>query len=159
MKRALVLYHSLYGNTKSVAVSLAKGLEESGVVVTVSSIDDTNVEEVSKYDLIVIGSPTHMLKPSKQMKEFLDRLKAIDLKGLHGFSFDTRIESRMNRRGLLILENSAARSLERFMKRKGMKVIKPRASAIVEGREGPLATDATPDFIQIGKEIGEILMA
>jgi flavodoxin len=158
MKRALVLYHSLYGNTKSVAMSLAKGLEESDVVVTVSSIDDINVDEVSRYDLIVIGSPTHMLRPSKQMKEFLDRLKAIDLKELHGFSFDTRIESRMNRRGLSLLENSAARSLERFMKRKGMKIIKPRTSAIVEGREGPLATGAAPDFVQLGKEIGKILM-
>lgn len=159
MKRALVLYHSLYGNTKSVAVNLAKGLEEAGVVVTISSINDIDVEKVSKYDLIALGSPTHKLRPSKEMKEFLDRLKSINLKGLHGFSFDTRIESRMNKRGLSILENSAARSLERFMKRKGMRVIKPRTSAIVEGREGPLATSAPPDFVQIGKEIGKILMS
>ena len=159
MIRALVLYHSLYGNTKSVAVSLAKGLEESGVVVTVSSINDINVEEIPEYDLIVIGSPTHKLRPSKEMQEFLERLKTIDLKGLYGFSFDTRIESRMNRKGLSLLENSAARSLERFMKHRGMRIIKPRASAIVEGREGPLEAGAGLDFVQTGREIGESLAA
>jgi hypothetical protein len=64
----------------------------------------------------------------------------------------------MNKRGLSLFENSAVKSLERFMKHKGMK-IEPRTIAILEGREGPLATSVVPDFVQTGKEIGETLMA
>ncbi len=157
MSRALVLYHSLFGNTKTVAMSLAKGLQESAIEVDCYSIDDVDVTEIPNYDLVAIGSPTHMIKPSKEMKEFLDELKAIELKGVFGFSFDTRNESRMNSKSFLILENSAARSIEGTMKRMKMKIIRPRVSAIVQGREGPLNAHAEEAFIQIGREIGTAL--
>lgn len=157
MNRAIVLYHSLFGNTKTVAMSLARGIEESEIEVTCISIENVDIKEIPKYTLIAIGSPTHMIKPSKEMKEFLKKLETINLKGLFGFSFDTRNESRMNNRSLLALENSAARSIEGVMKRRKMKIIKPRGSAIVHGREGPLDTGVEESFFQIGKEIGEML--
>ncbi len=157
MKRAIVLYHSLFGNTKTVAMSLTSGIEESDIEVTCISIEDVDIKEIPKYNLIAIGCPTHMIKPSKEMKEFLKKLRTIKLKGLFGFSFDTRNESRMNSRSLSVLENSAARSIEGVMKRRKMMIIKPRVSAIVHGREGPLDAGVEQAFFQIGKEIGEIL--
>ncbi|MHA3963503.1 MAG: flavodoxin family protein [Candidatus Thorarchaeota archaeon SMTZ1-45] len=157
MKRALVLYHSLFGNTKTVAMSLARGIEELGIEVDCMSIGEVDINEIPKHDLIAIGSPTHMIRPSKEMKEFLNQLRNIELRGLFGFSFDTRNESRMNKRSLLVLENSAARSIEGMMKRLKMKIIKPRVSSIVHGREGPLDIGAEEKFHQIGREIGTIL--
>lgn len=157
MKKALVLYHSLYGNTKTVAMSLARGIEESNIEVVCSSINDIDIKEIPKYDLISIGGPTHMIKTSKEMKEFLNRMQSLDLKGLFGFSFDTRNESRMNNRNLSVLENSAARSIEGAMKRMKMKIIRPRVSAIVHGREGPLESGVEESFFQIGRELGIIL--
>ena len=158
MKRALVLYHSLFGNTKKVALTLAMGIQDAGVEVDCKSVNDADPAEVTSYDLIAIGGPTHMIRPSKEMKAFLDRLKPIELRDLFGFAFDTRNESRMNSRGLSVLENSAARSIEKLMKRKKMKIIKPRVSAIVQGREGPLDTGVEETFLQIGQEIGNLLM-
>ncbi len=157
MTRALVIYHSLFGNTKKVAMSLAKGLQESSIEVDCFSIDEVDIKVIPNYDLVAVGSPTHMIKPSKEMKKFLDELRTVELKGVFGFSFDTRNESRMNSKRYLILENSAARSIEDTMKRKKMRIIRPRVSAIVQGREGPLNADVEETFLQIGKEIGTAL--
>lgn len=159
MKRSLVLYHSLFGNTKTVAMSLARGIEESEIKVDCLSINEVDTKKIPEYNFVAIGSPTHITKPSKEMKEFLKELKTIKLKGLLGFSFDTRNESRLNNRRLTLFENSAARSIERFMKKMKMIIIKPRVSAIVYGREGPLTADVEEAFLQIGKEIGSILAA
>jgi flavodoxin len=159
LKRALIIYHSLFGNTGNVAESLSKGLREEGIKVTCVSITDLELEEPLNYDLIAIGSPTHMIRPSKEMKEFLKKLRTIDLKGTFGFSFDTRNESRMNKRSLFVLENSAARSIEGVMKKMKMRIIRPRVSAIVSGREGPLDEEAEETFFRIGKEIGQQLAA
>lgn len=158
MKRALVLYHSLFGNTKMVALTLAKGMQDIGIEVDCKSINDVDLAEIRTYDLIAIGSPTHMIRPSKEMKEFLDKLKSTELRGQFGFAFDTRNESRMNRKSLSVLENSAARSIEGVMKRRKMKIIKPRVSAIVHGREGPLETGVEETILQIGREIGNLLV-
>ncbi|MFW9793929.1 MAG: flavodoxin domain-containing protein, partial [Candidatus Thorarchaeota archaeon] len=112
MEKAIVLYHSLFGNTKSIAMNLAKGIEEAGVVTSCQSIENFNINEIIDFDFVAIGSPTHILKTSKQMKTFLQEMRAFNLKGKFGFSFDTRNESRMNKRGLFALENSAARVIE-----------------------------------------------
>jgi flavodoxin len=158
MMKALVLYHSLFGNTKTVAHTLAEGIQEAGIDVVCMSISEVDLSTVVDYNLIAIGSPTHMIRPSKEMKEFLDKLKTLELKGRFGFAFDTRNESRMNKRSLFVLENSAARSIEGVMKRKKMKIIRPRASAIVHGREGPLETGVEEEALRIGREIGNLLV-
>jgi len=43
------------------------------------------------------------------------------------------------------------------MKRMKIKIIKPRQSAIVNGREGPLEEDMEGRFEQIGVEIAELI--
>jgi menaquinone-dependent protoporphyrinogen IX oxidase len=158
MKRALVLYHSLFGNTKKVALSLAQGIEETGVEVDCQSIDSVDITKITNYDFIAIGSPTHMIRPSKEMKEFLRTLSSFNLSSLTGFSFDTRNESRMNSSSWSVLENSAAQSIERALKRMNVKIIRPRVSAIVQGREGPLDTGVEEHFLRIGIEIGQKLV-
>jgi multimeric flavodoxin WrbA len=152
--KALVLFHSLFGNTKAIATSLARGFEEVGVESVCMSIDEFNVKEIVRYGLIAIGSPTHILKTSKPMKTFLEKLEAFNLSGKAGFGFDTRNESRLNKRGLFVLENSAARVIEGWMKRRKMKIIRHRESAIVHGREGPLDSGVEEVFLEIGREIG-----
>ena len=157
MTRALVLYHSLFGNTKDIAFSLARGIEEAGIETDCLSIDEVSIKDIPNYDFLAIGGPTHMIGLSKAMKDFLKKLKSISLQGMKGFSFDTRNPSRMNKKRWIILENSAARRIEGKMKRMNMKIVKSRQSAIVYGREGPLENNVEAAFIAIGKEIGNIL--
>ena len=157
MTKALVLYHSLFGNTRTVALSLAQGMRETGVEVDCQSIDSVDIAKIPNYGFIAIGSPTHMIRPSKEMKDFLKKLRSVDLSSLTGFSFDTRNESRMNNSSWSVLENSAARSIEKALKRMKVRFIRPRFSAIVHGREGPLDTGIEETFLQIGREIGKTL--
>ncbi len=157
MTRALILYHSLFGNTKTVAISLAKGIKESGIETDCLSIDEVDITTIPSYDFLAIGGPTHMIGISKPMKDFLQKLKSINLKGMKGFCFDTRTHSRLNKKSWGILENSAARKIEGKMKRMKIKIIKPRQSAIVNGREGPLEEDIEGRFEQIGVEIAELI--
>jgi len=87
------------------------------------------------------------------MKKFLEKLKTVDIRGKKGFCFDTRVESRFNRFDL----NSAAKRIEKKMKKMKVKMIKSRESAIVEGREGPLEKGAQETFEKLGKEIVELI--
>ncbi|MFX1538140.1 MAG: hypothetical protein ACFFDI_28425, partial [Promethearchaeota archaeon] len=73
--------------------------------------------------------------------------------------FDTRVPTRMNKKRWSMLENSAARKIEGKMKQMKIKIIKPRQSAIVYGREGPLEDNVEATFKDLGKEIGSLLVS
>jgi hypothetical protein len=51
--------------------------------------------------------------------------------------------------------NSAAKRIEKKMKKMNVKIIRPRESALVEGREGPLHDGVLERFRRIGTEIAE----
>jgi flavodoxin len=157
MQKGIVAYDSNFGNTERIAWALARGLEEKGAWVDCLRIDEVDVEMLAGYDFIAVGGPTHMIRTSKPMKEFLERLRTVDLSGLKGFSFDTRNESRMNNRSLLLLENSAARVIEGVLKSRKVEIVMPRRSALVEGREGPLYDGMEELFTQMGAEIAGTL--
>jgi flavodoxin len=157
MKRALVLYNSRYGNTKSVAFALAKGIQGAGIETECMSIEDVKIQRIPDFDFIAIGGPTHIIRTSQEMKEFLAKLKSVDLRGKLSFAFDTRIESKMNQRKWSVFENSAARRIQGAMKKMKMKIIRDRQSALVLENEGPLEQDAEDEFAEIGRSIGENL--
>jgi len=150
VSKAIVIYHTKFGNTESIAKALAEGMEEQGVKVDCVKIDEVDVDKLVEYDFLAVGGPTHNLGMSKPMKGFLEELKIVDISNKKGFCFDTRVQSRFNRFDL----NSAAKRIEKKMK---VKMIKPRKSAIVEGREGPLEKGTQKTFRKLGKEIAELI--
>lgn len=157
MTRAIVLYDSLHGNTMRVALSLAKGIEKADIEVKCLSIAEVDLGQLPNYDFVAIGGPTHMIRMSKPMKAFMERLRSVNLRGKRGFAFDTRIDSRMNKKSWGGLENSAARRIESKMKKMKMEIVRPRQSAIVEGTEGPLEEGTEAKFRKIGVEIAEVI--
>jgi len=72
--KALVVYDSVYGNTEKAARALAKGLEDGGVDVDCVRVDAVKFDELSGYDLLVVGSPVHAWSASKPIKAFSYRL-------------------------------------------------------------------------------------
>ena len=56
--RALVVYESMYGNTHQIAEAIAPGLR-SAYAVQVVSVASAPYEHVGRYNLVVVGGPTH----------------------------------------------------------------------------------------------------
>ena len=61
--RALVVYESMYGNTHTVAVSIAAGLSTRHDV-TLVPVTRATPELVAAADLLVVGGPTHLHRMS-----------------------------------------------------------------------------------------------
>lgn len=61
--RATVVYESMYGNTRSVAEAIGRGLRAAAstvpVSVTVTRVGDVDAEALRALDLLVVGGPTH----------------------------------------------------------------------------------------------------
>ena len=159
MVKALIMYNSLFGNTRIIAEQLALGLQDEKIPTDCVSITDIDRESIKNYDFIAIGGPTHNISLSKEMKEFFSTtLYHLKLKDKKGFAFDTRKESKMNSKRYFILENSAARRIQRKLKRMHIKIIKDRESALIEPtRKGPLLPGVKEKFFLIGKELGRLL--
>jgi flavodoxin len=149
--KALVVFDSVYGNTEKVARALAKGLEDGGVDVDCVRVDAVKFDELSGYDLLVVGSPVHAWSASKPIKAFLERLKTVEgLSGKKAFAFDTKMSRSM-------LAGSAGGKIEGKLKSLGLTIVKPHASAVVKGREGPLEEGAEGAFNQLGAELAKMM--
>ena len=56
--RAMIVYESMFGNTRVIADAIAKGLEPVGIVVVVP-VPEAGREMLVDADLLVVGGPTH----------------------------------------------------------------------------------------------------
>jgi flavodoxin len=147
MKKVLILYDSVFGNTKKVAMSLSRGLEAGGLQVDSYFIEDFDIVDLTNYDIIGIGSPTHYHGASKKMKSFLNRIKHLKMEAKYGFAFETKGDFR--------LAGSAAKSIVRYLNKIKVKIIHPIITGIVLDQEGPLK-DVTLDLMeQVGLNISD----
>ena len=118
-----MIFHTRYGNTEKIAKSFETGLNEAGIQTDCVNAKDVVVDSLKHYDLICVGAPTEAFTASKPMKEFLGKLKGIDLSGKYGFAFDTKLDSRFS--------GSAAKFIEKELNNLGLQIVAPRESAIV----------------------------
>lgn len=156
--KAIILFDTLFGNTERIASCLARGLQEAEVQAESVNIKAARIDRLAEYDLLALGAPTQYFTASKPLKEFLERLKGLDLKGRRGFAFDTKLESR--------LSGSAAKFIEKELQELGLDIVRPRSSAIVTGQkkgdkvgQAVLKDGMEELFEQIGKEIGALLQS
>jgi hypothetical protein len=56
--KIVVVYESMFGNTKTIGERIAEGLREAGEVI-VGTVDEVSPDEVRDAALIVAGGPTH----------------------------------------------------------------------------------------------------
>jgi hypothetical protein len=157
--RALVVYESMYGNTRAVAVEIAAGLGATHEV-TVVPVNRASRELVAAADLIVAGSPTHMhgmptgasrrsaaetarkhdsgliLDPDADgpgLRAWLARLDAGDKLGA---AFDTRLS------GIPALTGRASRVIARLLRGRGCRLVVPPQSFLVSSKNALLAGEA-----------------
>ena len=129
---ALVVYFSKFGNTKKIAGAIAETLESAGSVRVVGA-DKLAVSDLSDADLVVMGSPTHRMNLPEAVRPMFDALPRRVLRDTPVVAFDTSYKM-----SWLLARFTAARKLDRKLRKLGGKRIVPPETFHVEGREGPL---------------------
>lgn len=105
MAKILVLYYSAYGHIEKMAEAFAEGARQAGASVDIKRVPETvpeqtakaahfkldqaapiaSIEDLPKYDGIVIGTGTRFGRMSSQMAAFLDQAGGLWARGaLHG---------------------------------------------------------------------------
>ena len=146
--RALVVYESMYGNTRVVAGEIADGLRV-GYEVTVVPVAEATAELVAGADLLVAGGPTHMhglssassrrmaaegaakdgselrLDPDAGGPGLRDWLKDLGHRDGLAAAFDTRINA------VAAFTGRASRPIAKLLKRHGYRLVAAPESFVV----------------------------
>ncbi|MEM2631737.1 MAG: flavodoxin family protein [Candidatus Bathyarchaeia archaeon] len=88
--KIVIIYESKYGNTERVAEMIAEGLKETvGTEVSLQKLKEADLDKITDYDVILLGSPNHMGGPARSVKGFIDMLGKLRLEGKKFAVFDT----------------------------------------------------------------------
>jgi flavodoxin len=128
--KTLVVYDSLYGNTKMIAQAIGEALPGEVEVLHVSEAAPSGLQV---YDLLVIGAPTHGANPSPDVQAFLERIQTPALEGVKVAGFDTRMTNR-----LILLFGTAAPKIAKALQEKGGSLVGKPEGFYVRGGKGPL---------------------
>jgi flavodoxin len=139
--KAVIVYDSVFGNTRQVALAIEKALAEKGQV-EIFPVGEVSVEMIRACDLFIIGSPTRGFRPTEVVAKLLKSLSKQDLNGRNVAAFDTRILlSTIDSAALRFVVNTggyAAPYIAKTLKRKGGNLIAPPEGFYVTGEQGPL---------------------
>ena len=128
----LIVYFSKFGNTQKVAAAIAQTLERTGSVRVLSS-EQLTASDFAEVDLVVMGSPTHRMNLPEAVRPVFDTLPRRILRGTSVAAFDTSYKM-----SWWLARFTAARKLDRKLRRLGGKRAAPPETFHVMGREGPL---------------------
>ncbi len=94
MKKVLIAYFSLSGNTEKMAQYIAEGVRFSGQQAIVKKISDIKgANDLAGYDGYIFGSPTYHRDMAEPMKTFLFLAKKANLEGKPAGAFGSYTHS------------------------------------------------------------------
>lgn len=137
--KALVAYHSLYGNTKQVAEAIAEQIRKDGHEAQVQSVP-AGLPEKLDFDFMFIGSPTRMAKMTGPVKRYLKNAIKSSWGNRPICMFDTILPGVTEKTGMWA--GTAAQKMHDLAREKGMNVHSPILHAVVMDMKGPLDKDA-----------------
>ncbi len=143
--KTLVVYDSMYGNTRMIAQAITDAIPDDVRMVHVNELDASQLRDC---DLLIVGAPTHGAAPSEAVKELLQQIEASSLAGIKVAAFDTRLAW-----GFLRLFGFAAPKITQSLKKKGGEVVCAAEGFIVVGSEGPLKEGEVARAAAWAKEI------
>lgn len=148
--RALVVYESMFGNTRTVAEAIGEGIA-AHLTVEVVEVASAPTAIPSDVVLVVAGGPTHahgqtnvktradaarragdqLVSRGDGIREWLEAVRPIS-GSVAAAAFDTRI------RGPELLWGSAAKAVATELRERGMRLVDKPQSFLVGGPTGPL---------------------
>ncbi len=131
LAKVLVAYESKYGNTKLVAEKIIEGIKEVGDIETMlNELKEVDLNAVSSYDAILVGSPNHIGGPTRGIKKFIDKLGKLNPGEKLFAVFDTYLGKDFEK----AVKKMEARITEKISK---SKLLSPGLSIRVQGMKGP----------------------
>ncbi len=121
---SMVVYHSQFGNTRTLAEAIAAALQVHGRV-RLFGLDREVPLNLGRVDLLVVGGPTQAHGMTGRMRQFLDELDTRQATGVVAAAFDTRY------RMPVFLSGSAARAIASNLCRLGFHLFVPPESFFV----------------------------
>ncbi|MHA1637534.1 MAG: flavodoxin family protein [Candidatus Thorarchaeota archaeon] len=152
MKKVIIIYESVYGNTEQIAIAIAEGIRHSGdIECKVTKTGGIHTDELADYDAILLGCPNHTQEPARNMTKFIDRAHIVPLEGKIGAAFDTYTGGN---------KGTAVGILEKIIRERltGINLVVDGLSCKVDGRKGPLSDGEIELAQEFGKKIGQKLM-
>ncbi|MFA6250413.1 MAG: flavodoxin family protein [Candidatus Shapirobacteria bacterium] len=135
----LIVYDSQYGNTKNIALAVAKFLPSAKT----TKVGEVILSDFEKLDLLIVGSPTQGGQPTKAVQQFLSQLPSNALKGIKVAAFDTRfLESNLNFALKLLVRTIgyAAPKMAKSLVEKGGQLVVAPEGFIVKNTKGPVVS-------------------
>ena len=150
MKKVIIVYESVYGNTKKIAEAISEGINNiEGVDCVVKKTGEIHTDDLCDYDAILFGCPNHNQGPALNLVKFIDRAAIVHLKAKIGAAFDTYTGGN---------KDVAVTKLETKIQEKLPGVsLEGRLSAKVTGRKGPLADDEESRALDFGTQFAKRL--
>jgi flavorubredoxin len=126
--RVLILYDtaSVNRNTEKVAKAIGEVLKDKGLDVDCLYVNDVDRASVKNYDYVLAGSPTQAFRATRPIMKFLDEFSKDEFSGKLGAAFDTQVQWRFS--------GSAAKGIEKKLKKLGFRIVMPPLVAYVEGK-------------------------
>ncbi len=152
--KTIIIYDSLYGNTKVIAKAIAKDMPMGNV--ETFDVSEIEVDRLIPADFIIFGSPTHGGQPKKAMQEFLQRIPTNALSGKKVATFDTRfleVEQKLPLRILMKTIGYAAPKMLKTLEKQGGEKVSAPQGFIVTGKEGSFRDGEVERAIAWGKEL------
>jgi menaquinone-dependent protoporphyrinogen IX oxidase len=131
--KGIVVYDTSYGNTKTIAETIAETLKESGIEVDLCDVKNVKKLSAKDYNFLVLGSPTRFGTMSFAIRGFLGKVKSEEWVNKPFAAFDTENPENMERKEYSAAEKIAAKLIDKKMNR-----LLPVLKAAVFGQKGPL---------------------
>ncbi len=135
--KGLVIYDSVFGNTKKVAEAIAAALGYPLMPVIL-----VKAEELKEYEHLVWGTPTRGFRPTEVVTNLIKALPAGSLQGVKISAFDTRMDVKeVNNKVLTFMESIfgyAADPIAKGLVKKGAVRVGAPEGFFVNASEGPL---------------------
>jgi flavodoxin I len=143
--KTLVIYDSLYGNTRTIAQAIGDAIPGE---VEVLQAGEVNASELEAYDLLIVGAPTHGGKASEAVQAFLNRAPGNAFEGNNVAAFDTRLTAKWVR-----IFGYAAPKIADTLKEKGGTLVGAPGGFFVRGTKGPLKEEEVERAARWAKEM------